>query len=193
MIPNYLTDLQLPQVFSAYCNYIDPYIFGATGNKHIVDSESQKISGFVSPAFGQVEDAAQKYFSVENQSSCPYALIQVDNAIIQSSTTQKCDCIVANHRCLCFIEFKANAISGKITAIEKNYKKAIAQIEATMNLFIAHFTAQGIDFRTLRSVEAFICFRHGYPKYTSSQMNYRVAFASANGGIPLSFSRKKIL
>ena len=193
MIPNYLDDLQLPSVFAAFCSDVDSYVHEAQGDKHIVDSDAYHISGFVSPVFGKTEEIAQKYFAVEDISSSPYALIQIDNAIIKSTTTKKCDCVVANRDCFCLIEFKTNAFSDNKRVIENNYRTAIAQIEATMAIFISFFAGIGVDFRTIRSVEAFICFRRGYPRNTSSQMNYQVAFAAANGGVPLSFSRKKII
>lgn len=193
MIPAYLNDLQLPLVFETYSSAVDKHIQETTKNEHIVDSETLKISGFVSATFGQQEEALLKYFSVENPSSRPYSLIRIDNAIIKTPTTRRCDCAVANDTHLCFIEFKANAVSLNNSVIERNYKKAIEQIETTMNLFRAYFNAQGKDFVRLRTIKAFICFRHGYPRNTSSQMNYRVAFAAANGGIPLSFERKTVL
>lgn len=193
MIPGYLNDLHLPCVFGTNSNAVDRHILETTKNEHIVDSETLKVSGFVSATFGQQEESLLKYFSVENPSSRPYSLIQIDNAIIKTPTIKRCDCALANDIHLCFIEFKANAVSLNNSVIERNYKKAIEQIVTTKNMFFTYFAAKGIDFLSLRSIEAFICFRHGYPRNTSSQMNYRVAFAAANGGIPLSFERKKVL
>lgn len=74
-----------------------------------------------------------------------------------------------------------------------NILKAMEQLKATIEIFNQHYMAQGKNIKTLgRGVEAFICFRQGYPKKTSSQMNYQVRFVEENG-IPLSFARKKIL
>lgn len=192
MIPDNLVNLQLPKVFAAYSSDVDKHIHETAGNQHIVDSETYKISGFVSPTFGQAEDAAQKYFAVENTSARPYSLIQINNAIIRTPRTRKCDCIVANDIFLCFIEFKANATSPNVSVIKRNYGTAIKQLEATMAVFRDFYSARGADFRRLRTVEAYVCFRAGYPRITSSQMNYQVAFARSNG-IPLSFARIKIL
>lgn len=193
MIPTYLLDLHLPQVFAAYSTSVDNYLLQSTTDEHIVDAEVQKVSGFVTATFGQSEDAAGKYFSVENPTGHPYSLMQIDNGIIQSSATKKCDCAIANSAFLSFIEFKANANSGNTSTIQKNYRKAMEQLSTTIRFFDSHFSTCGQDIRTLRAVEAFICFRQGYPRKTSSQMNYQVAFAAANNGIPLSFFRKKVL
>lgn len=193
MIPTYLLDLQLPQVFAAYSTSVDNYLLQSTTDEHIVDADIQKVSGFVTATFGQTEDAAGKYFAVENHSGQPYALMQIDNGIIKSSATKKCDCAIANSASLCFIEFKANAYSTNASTIQKNYHKAMEQLCTTIEFFDSHLSICGQDIRTLRVVEAFICFRHGYPRKTSSQMNYQVVFAAANNGIPLSFVRKKAL
>ena len=193
MIPTYLHDLQLPQVFAAYSTSVDSYLMQSTTDEHIVDDEVQKVSGFVTATFGQAEDAAGKYFTVENPSGQPYTLMQIDNGIIKSSATKKCDCAIANGASLCFIEFKANAYSTKTSTIQKNYRKAMEQLSTTIGFFDSYLSTCGQDIRALRAVEAFICFRHGYPRKTSSQMNYQVAFAVANNGIPLSFVREKVL
>lgn len=192
MIPAYLLDLLLPQVFAAYTTSVDSFLQQSVANEHIVDSEAQKISGFVTGTFGQAEDVALKYFAVENPSGQPYALLQIDNGIIQTTSTKKCDCAIANSAYLCLIEFKANAFSTNPSTIQKNYRKAIEQLSTTIGFFDSYMSSIGQNIRTLRSVEAFICFRHGYPRRTSSQMNYQVAFATANGGIPLSFEREKV-
>lgn len=184
--------MQLDKIFATYCGNVDQYILESTSNEHVVDSDVQKISGFVTSAFGQTENVSFKFFAVENPKGGSYALLQIDNGIIQTSSTRKCDCAIANDSCLCFIEFKANAYSNLITTIEKNYQKAIDQLSTTIGFFDTYHNSKGVDFRTLRNVEAYICFRHGYPRSTSSQMNYLVSFAK-NNRIPLSFVRKKVL
>lgn len=193
MIPVYLDDLQLPQVFEAYTDMVDRYLLETMVDKHIVDSETNRICGFVTDVFGQNEEIAGEYFSVENPTESSYALLQIDHGIIKSSDLKKCDCAIANNTSLCFIEFKAKAYSSLLSTIEKNYKNAIEQLNATIGLFDSHHASQGTDIRTLRSIEAYICFRQGYPRNTSTQMNYQVAFAAANKGIPLLFARNKKL
>ena len=180
MIPVYLNELQLDKVLATYCGNVDQYILESTSDEHIVDSNMQKISGFVSGTFGRIENTSLKFFAVENPKGGSYALLQIDNGIIQTSSTKKCDRAIANDSCLCFIEFKANAYSNLITTIEKNYQKAIDQLSTTIEFFDTYHNSKGVDFRTLRSVEAYICFQHGYPRSTSSQMNYQVSFAKNN-------------
>ena len=162
-------------------------------DEHIVDSESQRISGFVSATFGQCEDAAQKYFSIENPTTVPFALLQVDNGLIKSHDVRKCDCIIVNDAYIGFIEFKANATSDCNMTVRKNCCKAMEQLKATIEVFNRCYIHQRKNIKSYRSnVEAFICFRPGYPKIKSSQINYRVRFKD-DTGIPLSFDRKKIL
>lgn len=192
MIPAYLSNLQLAHVFTSYTNAVDQFILESTADEYIVDSETQKISGFVTATFGQAEKAAQKHFFVSNPTQRPYALLQIDNGIIQSSDTKKCDCAIANDASLCLIELKANAYSSKLPTIAKNYKKAIEQLITIIGFFDAYHKSKGVDFRTLKAIEAYICFRQGYPRKTSTQMNYQVSFAAASNGIPLLFKRSKI-
>ena len=184
----YLSDLQLSGVFASYSLNVEPFIQESSSSEHIVDSASQLISGFVRPTFGQDEEAAQKFFEVDNPMGKPFSLLQIDNGLIQSHDTQKCDCAIADDKHLCFIEFKANASSSNPSVIHKHYKKAIIQLTTTINLFDNYHTHLGNDIQRLRIIEAFICFRQGYPRSTSSQMNYKVAFAANNKGIPLSFT-----
>lgn len=193
MIPAYLEDMELPLVLSLSCQEVGDHILESTRSEHIVDSESQRISGFVSPTFGQAEDLALKYFAVENPAANPYALLQIDNGLVKSHDVRKCDCAIVNGKYIGFVEFKANAASECEVTVRKNYLKAMEQLKATIEMFNQHYMAHGKTIKALRSsVEAFICFRHGYPKKTSSQMNYQVRFVEENG-IPLSFARKKIL
>lgn len=193
MIPSYLHDLALPNVFAQYTKQVESYLLESTKNEHIVDSEAHHICGFVTPTFGQEEDKAQRYFAIENPSAKPYALLQIDKGLIQHRNTKKCDCAIANDTNICFIEFKANAESGCHKTISKIYDKAIEQLQTTINIFNQHYSVQNTDVTTLRNVEAYICFRQGYPKFTSMQMNYKAKFTQQNHGIPLSFATTKIL
>lgn len=196
MVPTYLNVLNLPQVFAAYCSNVDKYILESSSNECVVDCSSKKISGFVTATFGQEEEAAGEYFTVENPRGESFSLLQIDNGIIKKNAgpaTKKCDCAIANNNSLCFIEFKTKSVSSNPLRIEKNYRRAIEQLTDTIGIFDRYHTSQGTDIRTLRTVEAYICFRHGYPQKTSSQMNFQVSFAKENKGIPLFFERKKEL
>ncbi len=96
MIPTYLNDLELPLVFSLSSQEIGEYVQESKKDEHVVDSESQRISGFVSATFGQAEYVARKFFTVENPTAAPFALLQVDNGLIKSHDVRKCDCIIVN-------------------------------------------------------------------------------------------------
>lgn len=47
MIPSYLHDLALPNVFAQYTKQVESYLLESTKNEHIVDSEAHHICGFV--------------------------------------------------------------------------------------------------------------------------------------------------
>lgn len=192
MIPTYLNDLHLPQLFVDYTNAVDRYIHESTTNEYIVDSATKKISGFVTNYFGQNEKASGKFFTIKNPTGSPYTLLQIDHGIIKSTDIKKCDCAIANQSSLCFLEFKTNAYSENPLRIENNYQIAIEQLTTTIGLFDKYHTSQGIDFRTLRTVEAYICFKQGYPRSTASQMNFQDRFAIDNR-IQLLFHREKVL
>lgn len=94
MIPTYLNNLVLEKVFASYCSNTDQYILESTSDEHVVDSDAQKISGFVTDSFGQIENETNKFFAVETPNGGRYALLQIDNGIIQTHSTKKCDCII---------------------------------------------------------------------------------------------------
>ena len=192
MIPSYLSDLQLDAVFAAYTSHIDSYLQQTNKSEYVVDSESAKVSGFVSSSFGRDEYDADKYFFVNNLKHKVFSLLQIDNATISTHTTSKCDCAILNDSFFSFIEFKANAISTKKNTVKSNYKKAIKQLRVTQDIVRNGLAAQGKDFLTMRDVEAYVCFRKGYPRFTNSEAQYRVKFAE-DTGIPLSFDPAKII
>lgn len=189
MIPAYLNDLCLDQVFAAFCGNVDDYLLESSKDEHVVDSETLKITGFVTPAFGQAEELADKFFEVMNPTGLPYTLMQIDNGIISSGgETKRCDCAIANKDKLSFVEFKANAISISNKAVKKNYKKAMKQLLITIDIIDGGLVSLGKSLKALRAVDAYVCFRKGYPRMTTSEMNYQVDFAAKTGGTPLSFN-----
>jgi hypothetical protein len=171
-MPDFLKDLLLESALSSYCQNVNNYILQSNKNEHVVDIEGLGMSYFVTDKIGQEEDANKKYFEVINKSEKDFALLQIDNAIIKTNATQKCDCAIVDESNLCFIEFKANATSIKPNKVKKNYCKAMKQLGTTISIFKSSISSQGKDLKRLRKLEAYVCFRHGYPRKTSSEMNY---------------------
>lgn len=193
MIPAFLQDLSLPVALSAYCANVDPYIQQSSNEKeHVVDLERGGVSCFVTATQGQAEDAAGKYFEVRNPNRKDFALLQIDHGIINTNIT-KCDCAIADNKELCFIEFKANATSSKTSSLRHNYKKAMRQLGATITYFTNGIRAAGNELTSLRSIEAYVCFRHGFPRKSAAEMGYQTEFALQNNGCPLSFEPLKEL
>lgn len=193
MMQDFLTDLILERVLSAYCHNVHDYILLSNKSEHVVDVNELGTSYFVTDKIGQEEDNNEKYFEVINKFEKYFALLQIDNGIIKTCETKKCDCAIVDGNNLCFIEFKANATSTKTNQVNKNYCKAMKQLSTTISIFKSGLLLLEKDLYTLRKVEAYVCFRHGYPRRTSSEMNYRVDFAKNNNGCPLYFEPKKVL
>lgn len=192
MIPKYLKDLQLDVIFAGYTANIDACIQKSNKDEMIVDSESLKISGFVTSTFGQDEYLQNKFFTVKNPKHTEFSLLQIDNGTIKSNKTKKCDCAIISEEVMSFIEFKANAKSTEKKTIKKNYKKAMKQLKITMALMQNELAKLGKNLLTVRGVEAYACFRKGYPRFTNAESQYRVNFANETG-VPLSFEPEKTL
>ena len=193
MIPAFLQDLSLPVALSAYCSNVDPYIWQSSNVKeHVVDLERGGVSCFVAPSQGQAEDAAGKYFEVRNPNRKDFALLQIDHGIVNTNIT-KCDCAIVDNKELCFIEFKTNATSTKPASLKHNYKKAMRQLRATIKYFAVGIRVAGKELTSLRSIEAYVCFRHGFPRKSAAEMGYQTEFAKKNNGCPLSFEPSKEL
>lgn len=180
MIPAVIQDLDLDLALTTYCRQIDNYILTSNSNEHIVDLEVQKISAFVTPMIGQVEEHSGKVFNVKNPMNKDFALLQIDHGIINTTATKKCDCAIIDSVDCSFIEFKTNATSIKTSTVKANYQKAQKQLSTTIDIFRDGIKSVGKDLDTLRNIEAHICFRKGYPRQTASEGTYRVKFATAN-------------
>lgn len=195
MIPAYLNDLHIDDVFRPYCTNVDAFILRSNKSEHIVDSTAQSISGFVTPTFGAEEDADEKYFELLNPMPVDFSLLQVDHGLIPDGATgvKKCDCVVASEKELALIEFKANALSDNNKTIKKNYKKALTQLRLTYGYFKTCLATHGMSLISIRDVEAYVCFKRGYPRLTSSEILYRTTFAAETDGVPLYFDPNKTI
>lgn len=180
MIPLYIQELSLDTALAPYCSHVDRCIITSNKDEHVVDLEVQKKSVFVTPAIGQLEERAGKYFEVNNPANKAFALLQIDHGVINTTATKKCDCSIIDDRDCAFIEFKTNAISINTDTIKKNYKKALKQLSTTISIFRNGLSASGKNLDTLRNVEAYVCFKKGYPRRTASEGTYRVKFAEQN-------------
>lgn len=190
---DFLKDLLLESALSSYSKNVCDYILHSNQSEHIVDIEEIGMSYFVTDKIGQEEDANEKYFEVLNESKKDFALLQIDNGIIKTCKTKKCDCAIVDDSDLCFIEFKANATSTNPNQVKSNYRKAMQQLGTTISILKSGLSSLGKDLDSLRELEAYVCFRRGYPRVTSSEINYQVEFSKNNNGCPLYFEPKKIL
>jgi len=78
----------------------------------------------------------EKCFFIDNQNNYEINFIPVDgkNGLLGFGESY-CDCVIFNKDELCFLEFKFNATSLEIRAINKNRKKAILQLANTIDFF----------------------------------------------------------
>ena len=197
MIADYLKDLILDKIFKPYANNVENFIHYSNKSEHIVDSRmlpaEKSISGFVTDTFGRDEDNEDKYFAVNNPECSNFALLQIDNGMIKSSKTKKCDCIIVNGQIFCLIEFKTNVTTNSVQTLQTHYDNAIVQLSRTKDIINEGLLSEGKKIQDLRDAEAYICFKHGHPTFTSSQVNVRTRFAEANEGMPLYFSQEKTI
>lgn len=192
MIPSYIQDLSLEIALAQYCQHVDSCILTSHQNEHIVDLEDNKVSVFVTPTIGQVEDSAKKFFEVHNPINKDFSLLQIDHGVINTSKTKKCDCAVIDDLDCAFVEFKTNAVSVNTDTIKRNYNKALRQLSITIDIFRSGLISIGKDLDKLRNMEAYVCFKKGYPRRTASEGTYRVKFAETNR-CALYFDSKKEL
>lgn len=180
MIPLYIQDLSFDTALAPYCSHVDRCIITSNKDEHVVDLEVQKKSVFVTPAIGQLEERAGKYFEVNNPVNKDFSLLQIDHGLINTTATKKCDCAVVDDKICAFIEFKTNATSMKTSTIKANYNKALSQLSITIDIFRKGLIASGKNLDVLRNVEAYVCFKKGYPRRTASEGTFRVKFAKQN-------------
>lgn len=124
-----------------------------------------------------------KVFKILNTESIGFIPIDGKTGLLGFGDSH-CDFIFFDNEYFCFIEFKLNATSQR--KIEKNRKKAIKQLENTINLFDQKLARNYQQF----NLEAYICTPDTYPRDNTSWKKLAQDFLE-NNEIPLFEAKEK--
>ncbi len=128
-------------------------------------------------------------FKILNPAKKDLYLLSVDGCWFDSSDKSRCDGIVFDDKELCFFELKLNSTSTKNKRRKENFKKAISQLETTINYTKKSFLDKKVMIK--HKMEAFICMRmNSYPSNKAYLTNKRVEFLIKNK-LPLFHENKK--
>jgi hypothetical protein len=129
-------------------------------------------------------------FKITNQTNAEICLLSVDGCWFKSDDDSRCDGIVFNNREICFFELKLNAVSNRNKTKKENFKKAVSQLESTINFIKESFVAKNLKIE--HTMQAFVCMRpKSYPNNTATISQKRVEFLEKNS-IPLFPENEKI-
>jgi hypothetical protein len=126
--------------------------------------------------FEECAEETDEIFRIDNPSEKVICFLAVDQCILGNDGSKRCDCVVFDEHCLCFVELKLNVTKARQGADRS--KEAREQLAHT----ITYFKDLGylIDKHEL---EAYIAMRsYVYPR--SSNRNVREKFFMDNG-VPL--------
>ncbi len=116
------------------------------------------------------DEQTNEGFLVINPEQKEIYLLSIDNCFFTSHdeyTEQRCDCVVFDNRCFCFLELKLNAYEPKQAV--KHSRKARKQLGAMIVFFQKAFDEASKSLSDFE-LEAFIAMRQNiYPKKRSSR------------------------
>ncbi|MDD4730149.1 MAG: hypothetical protein PHN55_15535 [Dysgonamonadaceae bacterium] len=122
-------------------------------------------------------------FRINNPTEKELYLLSVDGCWFRSSDKSRCDGIIFDDLVLCFFELKLNATSTRNKRKKDNFKKAISQLEETINHTRTAFHTNNVELE--HNLEAYVCMRpNSYPNNKASVNQKRVEFLERNR-IPL--------
>lgn len=151
---------------------------------YIADDDTMGVSHFVDNS-GEHD----KCLKVINLQSHEYALLGIDHSLIKEKEGGIADCGVFDDRKFWMVEFKTNAQGNSDVAVEDTYKKAINQIEKTIELFSDSMSKADVDFVEASDLQCNIVTARSFPRMTALEASLSLEFAMDNNGVPLYFSR----
>lgn len=170
------------QAFNSQFPSLNRWLKKSSNSELIVDDES---FGCIFTPLGSAQG-----FVVNNPSSCPFCLIQIDNRLLPQEKGGQCDGCIVYDNGINLLEFKTNTTTFNKSTVKKRYSKAEKQLKNT----IKRFKNNGLDISSLASdLEAFICFNNTFPRMKASEINRSIRFALETGGVGLSFDNNKTL
>lgn len=189
VLPQPIADLHLMHAFKGYAMPIDQCVKSSTNEiSYVADKEQEHYSDFVTSL--SKEYLLGKVMTIQNGNQQEVVLIQIDNKLISSSSSQpRCDCAIANDKEFHFIEFKTNALGNSDKAYSQTYETAMVQLSESTHLFIDRTKQVGIPLRERRNLFAHICTAVRFPRIQTSELGYAVKFGLLER-IPLYFENK---
>lgn len=131
-----------------------------------------------------------KICKVLNPSQDTAILLPIDNRFIKNNVNGIADAAVFNTKDFHFVEFKTNAEGNSDYAVAETYKKAMEQLNETLNLFESKINAVKVDFRKQVNIECNIIVSETFPRNKSAEMTNAILFAQQTSGIPLGFDNE---
>lgn len=171
-----IQQLNLCSAFKGYpADFMDCIETSEETNLYIVDNDENHRSEFIAQ-----EDPDEKHFHAINKENKKIFLLSIDHALIDSHKGGIADCALFDTDLFCFIEFKSNAEGNNLKAIKRNYKKAISQLESTLDLFKTEIKKADADLLATVEVICHIVVSAKFPRASSTEQNYSIQFAEKN-------------
>ncbi len=111
----------------------------------------------------------EHFFWVENPNQKAITFLAVDHCLIDTKDFKKCDCVIFDDNCFCFIEFKACRPKQR----NEHKKKAIQQLANTIQLFLDRLSLDNY-IKEAYVVVGYI--RNRIPRKSASSFNKRIQF-----------------
>lgn len=176
VLPQSIADLHLMQAFKGYAVPISQCAKSSTDEIiFVADKEQEHYSDFVTSH--SIEYLLGKVMTIHNEQQKEIILIQIDNKLISSSSSQpRCDCAIADDKVFRFVEFKTNALGNTDNAYSQTYETAMRQLSASIQLFADKTRQIGIPLKDRRKLSAHICTSIRFPRIQTSEIGYAVKF-----------------
>jgi len=118
-------------------------------------------------------------FQISNPTKKPIHLLAIDGCFFTSNDPKRCDCLVYDDQCLCFVELKLDATSHRRAT--SNLKKARKQLGATISFFKSAFNLVTQNFWGF-DLEAYAVMNtQFYPRQSASRTHIFVGFLEEYG------------
>ena len=175
-LPQPIADLHLMQAFQGYVVPILQCVKSSTDEMiFVADKEQEHYSDFVTPQ--SKEYNLGKVLTIHNKQQKEIVLIQIDNKLISSSSSQpRCDCAIADENAFRFVEFKTNALGNTDNAYSQTYETSMRQLSTSIHLFADKTQQIGFPLKDRRQISAHICTSIRFPRIQTSEIGYAVKF-----------------
>ncbi len=116
------------------------------------------------------------YFQVNNPATTEYAVWKYDGCFFPLRGPARCDIILFSDVKIAFVELKLNATSLKNRAIKENRKKAISQLETSIQRLKGEFASSSVPWPFSETLANIAAPQH-YPHFASKNAHAVKRFA----------------